>query len=210
MNNKSINICIVNYKRDELLFNCIKTLNHAVKNYSCALFVVDFDRDVKLNMEFHHMLAGIWGSFLMTYPVNEHQFSLGKGRNIALARSTGDVLAFIDADMLLPSNFFDVIIPQIEQGKTCFPLYKRYTGREHKALSDGNGYGNVVISRDNVNKLLILGNGQLWPEFTTWGGEDTKIVKMIRENNMLLWREYIDGFYHQWHAKDTEFYKKEK
>lgn len=201
-----VSLCTVCYNRTMLLTNFIKSAAKAIHgNICCELVVVDFNSDkpldvieaVKNNWPYWHTITRLNG-----------EFSLGKGRNRALNDSQYDILAFLDADMLLPENFFDVIIPEIEKGKICFPLYKRYTSQEHKELSDGAGYGNVIFKRIDAERLLRF--GKLWPEFTKWGGEDTPLARLASQQGIEIWREYIDGFYHQWHAKDSEFYRKDK
>lgn len=121
-------------------------------------------------------------------------FSRGAGRNQAAAHSDGDVLYFMDADMLTPPAVLRRGLRVVAQGQAFFPLYMReLRDGTYKA---GNGTGNAVVSREH---FLASGGFPAAPE---WGGEDTAFARWFNARGLCV-REMVPGFIHQRHARET-------
>lgn len=211
-----ISVCIVNYARYRVLHegkfltilpNTIKALAEASVGLDVELVIANFQ---SYEPPFNEWLPQMWWSRLQIIPVGDF-FSSGRGRNFALQAAQGDIIVMIDADMIVPTNFLQIIQKQVLAGNVCCPLYSRQMGPESTKFSDGNGYGNVAFSRHVGLKMLEKYNNQPWPEFRTWGSEDVIFVqRIVNDLHLPVWREMINGFYHQWHPKTSEWYQKKK
>jgi len=119
-------------------------------------------------------------------------FSLGVGRNSAIASAAGDLLFVLDADMLVPDNFVADTLPAVRDGVAVFPGYVRETSA---GLVPGAGWGNVCLNRAAYNRT----GG--WNDSTTWGGEDTKFHHALRRAGVPWERREKPALIHQYHAK---------
>lgn len=126
-------------------------------------------------------------------------FSLGGGRNTAFRKSSGELLAFLDADILVPEGFFDSMEKRFELNGICFPqcFSVRKDGNSDHPMA---GWGNCLFRRSDFPDIK-------WPEYKVWGGEDTDLFQNIPENRR--WREPVEGLLHQWHPRDDalEWYR---
>ena len=119
--------------------------------------------------------------------VNEN-FNLGKGRNIGLRASCGNNLFFLDADMIYPSNFFDISMRYLNEDFVYFPISFEEANREWQSLANGN----VIVSKSNMDKIGA------WVEKETWGGEDNDFFSRTKEKCNVK-HEKLEGFIHQSH-----------
>jgi len=125
----------------------------------------------------------------------EGKFTRGGARNAAAAAAKGDILFFLDADMLCVPKLFERGMKIARDGKVFLPLYD-FEGLDGK-LHPGNGTGNLFISRalwDKSTKFI---------EKDEWGGEDTCFTHQFRAAGLNV-REKIDGFIHQYHGRDEQ------
>ena len=120
-------------------------------------------------------------------------FTRGGGRRHAAAAARGEVLFFMDADMLVPPALLTRGIEVARQRDGFFPFYKRQPKPGlGPNMNDGIGTGNVFCLRE------IYKDTSGFPEKKTWGGEDTAFWIWFVKRNISV-REHVDGFIHQWH-----------
>lgn len=133
--------------------------------------------------------------------VNE-KFARGAGRNIAFRHSTGDIICFLDADMLLTSsNLFKSGLKIAESGGAFFPIcYSYYNHQNTDGWWRTTGFGNLIVSRENFNKY------GWWNEKREWGGEDDAMYMKLSRNIPIV-RTKVGGFYHQWHPVEPRVRK---
>ncbi len=132
-------------------------------------------------------------------------FSLGAGRNLATAALAPGFVAVLDADMLLPPNFF-VWLARAHRTDAFFPLYSRFTGPEHGTTAPGAGWGNVVTHTDMLDAVRQR-FGQCWPETEAWGGEDTGFANRVRVvGGDFIRCHQVPDLLHQWHPKTTAWH----
>lgn len=137
------------------------------------------------------------------------------GRNMAVqmaAAKDEDILFFLDADMLVPPNFCELVQAHVGREECFFPIcYSLHRHRPpivrgdavrwSKHLSGANGWwrkegwGNCGFLREDYARL-----GD-WNEVVgrTYGGEDNNIRDRAREL-FTINRFNCDGFFHQWHS----------
>lgn len=137
------------------------------------------------------------------------------GRNIAAqaaAAAADDILFFLDADMLVPATFGQIIRANVGPGECFFPIC--YSLHQHKpAIVRGNvdqwqkhperlsngwwrkeGWGNCGFLRRDYAKL-----GE-WDETIgrKYGGEDNNVCSRAKQLFKMN-RFNCHGFFHQWH-----------
>ena len=129
-------------------------------------------------------------------------FCLGKGRNVAAAQAKTPVLAFLDADMLLPPTWLQWAAAQAAAGAIVCPLYDRLE-RWPQPAHEGIGWGNAVLLAEYWRGV----DG--YSERGHYGGEDTDFIKDVRvrfrQRQPPLYRERW-GLLHQFHTKTSPWH----
>lgn len=129
------------------------------------------------------------------------------------------IVAFVDADMLVPDNFDSLILEHTSQGHCYFPIC--FSFNQHGAQTFPNwkavqsypveyvtrqefgwwrttGYGNCAFFIDDFFNI-----GQWNERFDRWGQEDVEMWKRVTACPWLTaTRAPCPGFYHQWHPSD--------
>lgn len=124
-------------------------------------------------------------------------FSAGKGRNIAANRAKGDILLFLDADIIINSTSFYNAWNVAKQYEICYPviMYQKDYKSEEYTVHEGGGI--LFISKELFYKV-----GK-WPEYYNHGFEDTDFAKKINEVTKLY--TSTSPFHHQWHPQSKEW-----
>ncbi len=146
----------------------------------------------------------------------EGVFNRGEGRNLGAAAAIGDVLCFLDADMLVTSpEFFRDGLRVAASGTPVFPICYSFDdpkwltgcwrGSESTAVRGaGEGSsGNLFISREQWERtggFKSRGEG-----FEKWGREDIDFRKRCFREFRNIDRRRAYGFYHQWHPTDPDW-----
>jgi len=128
--------------------------------------------------------------------INHHDghFSRGHGLNVAAKHAIGDIIFFIDADMLIDQDFIKEAkqILSNENYDLYFPICWSYNDPEHETgWWRYTGYGNVLVNRDHW-----FGNNLSWWERDCWGREDGDLFKKTAHQAA---RQNARGFFHMWH-----------
>jgi len=120
-------------------------------------------------------------------------FSRGRGRNVSAGQAKGDVLLFLDAEIIIPQDLLEYGLRHVAAGRAVFPVYHKYAAPEHTHGDWCHGsFGNAMLSRD-----LFLRSGR-WPELERWGGEDNMFHEAVRRIAPIV-RDRLPGMRHQWH-----------
>jgi glycosyltransferase involved in cell wall biosynthesis len=174
--------------------NCINALRKTVVSLGldCEFVVADWNsKDWPLDMWIRSAAAPIPVKIVQ----GTGQFSRGKGRNLAFDNASGDVIAFIDADMLVDADVVTHGLSDVRSGCASFPLYTALT--KNGLTTDGDGTGNCFLSREVASKVR-------WPERFKWGQEDRmyfdevgKICRVVRRKER--------GLVHQWHPDSVQW-----
>ena len=129
----------------------------------------------------------------LTLVTLEGYFSRGKGLNAAADAAKGDVLLFLDADMLVPRELIDKGRRYVADGKAFYPIcYTEMDPDGRKGRWRASAFGNVMLSRD---RFLEAGK---WPELKSWGREDNSLHDAVKRLGPVV-RENVPSFRHQWH-----------
>ena len=165
---------------------------------NCELVVADFgSADLHLSTELReqarpYTIVGLTGSF-----------NRARGLNAAAAVATGELLFFIDADMVIPNNFCQTLRQRVLPGWAYFPIcYSLYEGSACESSQPGwwrtSGFGMCGFTADDFRRLR-------WCEaFTRWGKEDNDIFSRAA-GALEIYRDRCAGLFHLWHPDDLEF-----
>lgn len=178
-----------------LFKNCLLTLRSCLESLDIEEYEIcisswddedDFqklDNFVKNNFSF--------SKILISRIDKEETFSRGKGLNEAFSQSSGDIIFFLDVDMLfMRSEMISRSLKIIKENKAYFPICYSM----NKDGSGGwrpSGYGNCVVSRDVMSQVK-------WIDKKSWGAEDDIFHAEIKKKYGIV-RERCPGYYHQWH-----------
>lgn len=125
--------------------------------------------------------------------VDDEHFSVGRGKNVAAEHATGDIIFFIDADLVVPESIVGHINAAIERGKVFAPIMQMQN--EDGTLGEWavHSYGQVALKADEYR------SGEKWQPWTSYGGEDNLFIAQYQHKMV---RDMIIGFMHQWHAHE--------
>ena len=125
----------------------------------------------------------------------EAEWTRGGARNFAAVEASGDILAFIDADMLVGPTFFLRGLQETGAGNGYFPWYMRQRSfasiETAQPPQEGIGHGCCVVRREHWE-------ANHWPETAGWGGEDTAFAQWFDKQNLMI-RDNWAGLIHLWH-----------
>jgi len=190
---KKLSFCCALMNRGENFSNLYSSLQHMLGE-DIELVVADFgSNDIDLNR------------FNIFHVLLELPFNKAKGLNRAAAKSSGDVVFFIDADMIAPPNFDKMILSNVKTGQayfpTCFSLYQDKPRKIDESCGwwRETGYGNCGFTAKDFKNI-----GRWNENFKKWGGEDDDMVVRAYDNLSVI-RDHCDGFFHSWHPNDLEF-----
>lgn len=125
--------------------------------------------------------------------------------NKAVEAAKGDILFFVDADMLVPPDMKDLVRRHVKSKTAWFPVcFSLYEGcppvmEECNGWWRHTGYGMLGITKED---FIACGR---WPEqFTSHGGEDDFIFSECKKRFKIV-RAPQANLFHIWHPNDKEF-----
>jgi len=202
-----ISICVTCKDRSRVIFNndiTIELFPNLID--SIAKVVPEIDSEVELVVS--DWMSTDWPLYewlpdklngIMSYhivKIKEKKFSRGIGRNMAFSYARGDIIFFLDTDMLMTAPDVFHRTDFVEYGAAYFPICYSYYDHQH---IDGwwrtTGFGNLMVSRENLRRVGP------WKEKFSWGGEDDDMFLRLARVAPIM-RDKEDGFYHQWHPEN--------
>lgn len=177
-----ISVCITVKNRAPQLMRCIESLEK-LDNVG-EIIVSDFNSDDTDFAWFKHKLVKIDDEF----------FSVGRGKNVAADNAAGDILLFIDADLLVPQVVIDRAIEYVEKGLIYAPIM--HMQNEDGSLAEWaiHSFGQVAVSKEEFD------SGKRWEEWKSYGGEDNLFVYQYGKYRIV--RSKPRHFIHQWHPHE--------
>ncbi|HEX3655321.1 MAG TPA: glycosyltransferase [Pirellulales bacterium] len=164
----------------------------------CELVVADFGTtDIHLSTVLReqarpYTIVGLTGPF-----------NRARGLNAAAAVASGEILFFIDADMVIPKNFCQTLRQRVLPGWAYFPIcYSLHEGSACEGSQPGwwrtSGFGMCGFTAADFRRFR-------WCEaFTRWGKEDNDIFSRAA-GALEIYRDRCPGLFHLWHPDDLEF-----
>lgn len=133
--------------------------------------------------------------------VNDALFNKGKGLNIGAKHAKHELLFFLDADMLLTNRQIIETAYKVTNKQVYFPVCINYENPQHTKQSPRpTGKGNVFIRKSFLTS-------KQWPEYKQWGLEDDHFYEYFAKHK-LVYRDYPESFFHQWHPNTFEYKNK--
>lgn len=178
-----------------LFMNCLSTLRNCLESidfndYEIIISSWDNEKDFKKLKNFTESVFKNNHVKLIQSEASEN-FTRGGGRNKSLEMATGDVIAFIDADMLFvrPNIILkglECVDRNLSYFPICFSLNKDGTGEWRPT-----GLGNCFLKKSILKNIK-------WKEKSSWGKEDDWFYENINKVSK-VYRDNCPGWYHQWH-----------
>jgi glycosyltransferase involved in cell wall biosynthesis len=198
-----ISICITIHNRSKLrhgseflyLFpRCIDSLIEAVRPLNdVEIVIADWSSaDWRLDEWLHDRLRGLKYTLL----VENGQFNRGVGRNLAADHAKGDILFFLDADMLLDKDVILQGLSKVNEGAAYFPQCFYFIDKDHSQGFWCTGKGNCMVKKE---WYLQAGKWPCPPSYTRETDEDWAFHRKITALGVPVHSECQPGLYHQFH-----------
>ena len=182
----------------KLLPNCLKSVYKSkIEEVNFEVIISDFSsQDTKYEDWINDVLKEVPYKILNMGST----FNKGKGLNAAANASSGEILFFLDTDMLISKALINQALKILCTKKAFFPVCKSYKDPLHSNywIRD-SGYGNLIILKN------FFGKCGFWLEREVYGWEDDEMWYRLKE---FAQREPGIDFFHQWHpvGNDTDSY----
>jgi glycosyltransferase involved in cell wall biosynthesis len=120
-------------------------------------------------------------------------WSIGRFKNLAAENAKGDILFFLDADLIVPQEIIDKIQKLVPLGYAYCPIMfmenREATGGEWGIHS----FGQIAVTKEQWQ-------AHKWPEWTSYGGDDNYFYEPYKDGKAI--RDQPFGFIHKWHDND--------
>jgi glycosyltransferase involved in cell wall biosynthesis len=189
-----ISICIPVKNRAENLIRCIES----IQKLNGDIEIVIGDND-STDIDYNNLpLTSPHSVVIESY---SGDWSIGRAKNVAAERAKGDILFFLDADLIMVQEVIDKIAKLVPAGWVYAPIM--WSQNEDRQTGDWitSSYGQVAVTKEQWQ------NHQ-WLEFKSYGVEDNLFVGPYTEKQILL-RDMPAGFVHLWHPHEErlKYYK---
>ena len=147
---------------------------------------------------------------------SNEKFSISKGKNLSYSISKGNIIFFVDCDVIWNDFFIKKIISNNQKNSIRFPLIYRWLTEiypwEDKLKKRGKWadqcYGTVIGNKEDFELLKNDFNfvGPWNENYTKWGWEDVDLFSRCSYKKINILREKEEIF-HLWHPmhKDLLF-----
>lgn len=181
-----LSICIPLKNRGEHLINCLDALNKL--DGIDEVVIGDFhSADIDLS-QLHY-------KFPIVVVQNEDPFSVGAGKNSAAQVAKGDILFFLDADVITPQHVIDKILYFVLRGWVYCPImWLEASPYPEEANEHPAGWG--ISSHGQIAVTKKQWQNHKWREWSSYGGEDDLFFEVYKETAIT---DLAMDFVHQWH-----------
>ena len=156
----------------------------------CELVVADFDSDDWPLQEWLPQAAG--GAPVKIVQLGRRPLSRGLGLNRAAGEAAADRLLFTDTDIILCDELIADCL-NLTATQALFPVCVGASGPGNRSFSFCHfGFGIAAMPR------AVFDRSGGWPEFTSWGGEDTLMLYKLAGRAEVCRKAYA-RLVHIWH-----------
>ena len=201
-----LSVCIPCYNRSrlqtefgviELLPKCLAAISKCVQpifnNYEVV--IADYhSTDYPLREWVHDIIPDV-----TIIDIDDDKFSRGKALNIAASNAKHKNLCFMDTDMVMTGEFFQLASDSLSSGRAFFPVCYMYKDYLHtKGFFCTPGFGICCVNRNSYD---LAGGFQ---DRKTWGLEDTIFFDRVC-GICHVDRPHLRSLEHMWHPDSYEF-----
>jgi len=185
-----------------LLPNLLKSVINSIENTNLDIFYnfefVISNWDKKEEKLLHSIFKKIIQNKIPYKIVHtDGEFHRGTGRTVAADNSDGEIILFLDTDMLFDETFLLNGISAIEKNNAYFPICFYFLNSSHTiGFYDMGGTGNSMVKRNqylSVNKFPRPDSG-----YHKHNGEDYLFYSLIKSSYNVE-REINKNFFHVYH-----------
>lgn len=187
-----ISVCIPVKNRNYNLKSCVESLD-ALKGDIEIVVADNMSTDTNFDWfkaDNHKLVheAGDW--------------SIGRFKNLAAENATGDILFFLDADIVVPQEVIDKILKLVPLGYAYSPIMFMEAENGIDGEWGISSFGQIAVTKEQWEK-------NKWPEWTSYGGDDNIFYEPYKDGGAI--RDQPFGFNHKWHPNEerTKYYKDE-
>jgi len=123
-------------------------------------------------------------------------YNIGRARNQGALKAYYRRLFFLDSDILIPNNFYDMCLQNIKYNQAWLPIVRNDDGASARTDDEGfriGGFGMVGITKRDFYFV------DKWNEMEGWGYEDNLFFHKLKVNQIAVVRERCKDFIHQFH-----------
>jgi hypothetical protein len=185
-----------------LLF--IDSLSQLTISYQLCLSAYD-------NIDYDKILKSKKIPYKIIYS-QDHSFSISKGKNLAYTLVDGDIVFFIDIDMMFKPEVINEICSQVKKGTCFFPIIYRWFCKLDIFSDPNKRFGqwaeqcfgiNVYQKQDCDYITKEIGFIGPWNEaYIKWGWEDVDLFN--RSKSILNIIRCNVEMFHTWHINENE------
>jgi glycosyltransferase involved in cell wall biosynthesis len=135
--------------------------------------------------------------------IDQCGFNRGIGLNLSAQNSSGNILFFNDADILVDRATLDLAFRCITDKIAFFPRVRKTTSYGHLIVREDKrwlrGFGVAIVLREWWERAGLYKS--FWYTADNWGGEDNQFHDDIKTLNIKIERPKMDNLVHQWHPR---------
>lgn len=139
--------------------------------------------------------------------IDQKGFNRGIGLNLAAQNSSGNILFFNDADIMMDRASIDLAFQCGARNTAFFPRVRMTTSYGKPIVRKDRrwlrGFGVAIVLREWWEKA-----GQyksFWYDDDNWGGEDNQFYDDIKALELKTERPEMDDLVHQWHPRKVVY-----
>lgn len=133
-------------------------------------------------------------------------FRRSQALNATAAAANGDVLFFIDADMLVLDDWDDIVLRNVAENEAFFPIcFGLYRDKPAEVLKENGYWRKSGYGMCGFTKADFLRIGGWSEEFARWGGEDDDLFARTKKAGFCINRNKCGELIHQWHPRRRSF-----
>lgn len=119
------------------------------------------------------------------------------GRNVAAHYAQGEVLFFLDADVLISRDVLLRGLQAVQEGSVYYPKCFYFLDPQHsKGFWCAGARGLIFMSRKHFKQI---GDWPAPPHYRSHVDEDQAYFKKVRESGIIDKHENVPGLFHQYH-----------
>ena len=143
MGNVKLSVCIVALNEEEYLPNLLKDISNQIYPHELMEIVLvdsgSSDDTKRIMKKFRTEATDFYDVQILDNPIGNQ----AAGWNVAIKGSVGDIISRIDAHAKLPSNFFSLVMEEIQSGEDIVG------GKRPCIMKDNTRWGKALLATEN-------------------------------------------------------------